>query len=55
MQTAQGEVGTIDCGGTHLKDGDLFQGLLWLFLKVIRERDWLGREDVDECLDNVVV
>ena len=49
------EVGTIDCGGTRLKDGNLFQGLLWLFLKVIMERDWLGCEDVDECLDNIVV
>jgi hypothetical protein len=54
-QTFQREVGTIDCGGTRLKDGNLFQGLLWLFLKVIMERDWLGCEDVDECLDNIVV
>lgn len=43
-------IGVID---THLKDGDFFQGFLWLLLEVIMERDWLGREDVDECLDKL--
>lgn len=39
----------------HLKNGNLFQSLLWLFLKVVMERDWLCCEDVDECLDNLVL
>ena len=42
-------------GGTHLKDGNPFECLLWEFLKVIVERDWLRRKDVDECLDGVVL
>jgi hypothetical protein len=40
---------------THLNDGDLFKGFLWLFLKVIMECNWLGCEDVDECLDKLVL
>ena len=40
---------------THLGDGAYFEGFLWLFLKVIVERDWLGCEDVDECLDKFVL
>ena len=39
----------------YLNDGDYFNGFLWLFLKVIMERDWLGRDDVDECLDKTVL
>jgi len=40
---------------THLNDRGYFEGFLWLFLEVIMERDWLGCEDVDECLDKVVL
>jgi hypothetical protein len=39
---------------THLNDWAYFKGFLWLFLKVIMERDWLGCDDVDECLDKLV-
>jgi hypothetical protein len=45
-------IGEID---THLNDGAYFKGFLWLFLKVIMERDWLGCDDVDECLDKLVL
>ena len=45
-------IGWVD---TYLKDGDFFQGFLWLFLKVIVERDWLGCEDVDECPDKLLL
>jgi hypothetical protein len=38
----------------HLNDGGYLKGLLWLFLKVIMERDWLGCDDVDERLDKLV-
>jgi hypothetical protein len=41
--------------GTHLNDGDFFQRLFWLFLEIIVECDWLGREDVDERLDKCVL
>lgn len=45
-------IGVID---THLNDRGYFKGFLWLFLKIVVERDWLGCEDVDECLDKVVL
>lgn len=39
----------------YLNDGGYFNGFLWLFLKVVMERDWLGCDDVDECLDKLVL
>ena len=44
-------IGVIDA---HLNDGGYLESFLWLFLKVIMERDWLGCDDVDECLDKLV-
>lgn len=38
----------------HLNDGGYLEGFLWLFLKVVMERDWLGCDDVDERLDKLV-
>jgi hypothetical protein len=45
-------IGVID---THLNDWGYFKGFLWLLLKVVMERDWLGCDDVDECLDKLVL
>jgi hypothetical protein len=45
-------IGVID---THLNDWGYFKGFLWLLLKVVMERDWLGCEDVGECLDKLVL
>ena len=39
---------------THLNDWGYFKGFLWLLLEIIVERDWLGCDDVDECLDKLV-
>ena len=42
-------------GHSHLmEDGHFFQGLFWQFLEVIVEGDWLGCDDVDECLDGLL-
>ena len=45
-------IGVIDA---HLNDGGYLEGFLWLLLEVIVERDRLGCEDVDECLDKLVL